>query len=160
VQRHLTWQAVKDLRDAIARPPWLLQPTTLWACYQRLNARKVRDASPAGVLSDMVSLVRYALGHSETLQQLSIEAAARFNLWVGREKRAGRDYTDEQMRWLALIRDHVAANVEVTLDDLQEVPSFADEGGRIAANRLFGRDRLPGLLGELSDTLIGGAEAA
>jgi type I restriction enzyme, R subunit len=64
------------------------------------------------------------------------------------------------MRWLTLIRDHVAANVEVTLDDLQKVPSFSDEGGRIAANRLFGRGRLPGLLEELSDTLIGTERAA
>jgi type I restriction enzyme, R subunit len=159
-RRHLTWQAVKDLRDAMARPPWLLQPTTLWACYRRLNAGKVRDASATAVLADLVSLVRYALGQSETLQPVSADAAGRFNLWVGREKRAGRDYSDEQMRWLALIRDHVATNVEVTLDDLQEVPGFADEGGRIAANRLFGRDRLPGLLEELSDTLIGTVQAA
>jgi hypothetical protein len=50
--------------------------------------------------------------------------------------------------------------MEVTLDDLQEVPGFSDEGGRIAAGRLFGRDRLPGLLGELSDTLIGTERAA
>jgi type I restriction enzyme, R subunit len=79
---------------------------------------------------------------------------------LAREKRAGRDYTEEQIRWLTLIRDHVAANVEATLDDLQEVPTFADEGGRIAANRLFGRDRLPRLLEELSDTLIGTSQAA
>ena len=70
-QRHLSWQAVKDLRDAMARPPWLLQPIALWACYRRLNASKVRDASPASVLTDLVALVRYALGHSKTLQPLS-----------------------------------------------------------------------------------------
>ena len=104
-----------------------------WACYRRLNAGKVRVHRRLPFWPTSASLVRYALGHSETLQPMSAEAVARFNLWVGREKRAGRDYSDEQMRWLALIRDHVAANVEVTLDDLQEVPSFADEGGRIAA---------------------------
>ena len=158
-QRHLTWQAVKDLRDAMARPLGCCS-RRLWACYRRLNASKVRDASPASVLTDLVALVRYALGHSETLQPLSADVAGRFNLWIGREKRAGREYSPEQMRWLTLIRDHVAANVEVTLDDLQEVPDFADQGGRIAANRLFGRERLPGLLDELSDTLIGTAAAA
>ncbi len=144
----------------MARPPWLLQPPELWACYKRLTAGKVRDASPASVLTDLIALVRYALGHTETLQPLSTDAAARFNLWIGREKRAGRDYEDEQMRWLALIRDHVAANVEVTLDDLQDAPVFADQGGRIAATRLFGRERLPALLEDLSDTLIGTKEAA
>jgi type I restriction enzyme R subunit len=160
VRRHLGWQAVKDLRDAMARPPWLLQPIALWACYRRLNASKVRDASPASVLTDLVALVRYALGHSDTLQPLSADVAGRFNLWIGRERRAGREYSPEQIRWLTMIRDHVAANVEVTLDDLQEVPDFADQGGRIAANRLFGRERLPALLDELSDTLIGTAAAA
>jgi hypothetical protein len=68
--------------------------------------------------------------------------------------------TERSCAGWSLIRDHVATNVEVTLDDLQEVPGFSDEGGRIAAGRLFGRHRLPVLLGELSDALLGTGRAA
>jgi len=153
-QRRLTWKAVTDLRDAIARPPWLLEPAILWGCYKRLNAGKVRERAPGNVLSDMVALVRFAIGEADTLQPLSADVEQRFNLWIGREKNAGRTYSDEQMRWLHLIRDHIAANVEMTLDDLQEIPSFADGGGRIAANRVFGKERVAVLIDELNGALV------
>jgi type I restriction enzyme R subunit len=152
--RRLTYQAVKDLADAMARPPWLLSPPQVWASYKRLDRAKVRDATPERLLTDVVALVRYALGQSETLEPFSVDVAQRFNLWLGREKNAGRDYTGEQMRWLQLIRDHVAANAEITVGDLQESPDLAAEGGRIAANRAFGAERVTALVDELSDALV------
>ena len=152
--RRLTYQAVKDLADAMARPPWLLSPPQIWASYKRLDRARVRDASPERLLTDVVALIRFALGRTETLEPFSVDVERRFNLWLGREKNAGRDYTDEQMRWLKLIKDHVAANAEITLDDLQDSPSFTDQGGRIAAARTFGAQRIAALLDELSDALV------
>ena len=152
--RRLTYQAVKDLADVMARPPWLLSPPQIWASYKRLDRAKVRDASPERLLTDVVALIRFALGRTETLEPFSVDVERRFNLWLGREKNAGRDYTDEQMRWLRLIKDHVAANAEITLDDLQDAPSFTDQGGRIAAARAFGAQRIAALLDELSDVLV------
>lgn len=156
-RRRLTSAAVRDLRDAMVRPPWLLEPQEVWGCYKRLYGAtgRVREPSPSRILTDVVALVRFALDQTDVLQPLKSDIEARFNLWLGREKKAGREYSDEQLRWLMLIRDHIAANVEMTLDDLQELPDFADRGGRIAANRLFGKDRLPALIDELNDTLIG-----
>jgi type I restriction enzyme, R subunit len=58
------------------------------------------------------------------------------------------------MIWLKLIKGYVAANAEITLDDLQDAPSLADRGGRIAAARAFGAHRLGELLDELSDALV------
>jgi type I restriction enzyme R subunit len=109
-----------------------LQPERPYGrAIRRLNAGKVHDASPTTILADLVSLVRYLRGHgqSETLQLLSAEAAGRFNLWIGREKRAGPGYSDEQMRWMGgNPRPRGSEWGEVTLDDLQEVPSVCDEG--------------------------------
>jgi len=152
--RRLTYQAVKDLADAMARPPWLLSPPQVWASYKRLDRAKVRDAAPERLLTDVVSLVRYALGQSETLEPFSVDVERRFNLWLGREKNAGRDYTGDQMRWLNLIRDHVAANAEITVADFQDAPDLAAEGGRLAANRVLGAERVAVLLDELSDALV------
>jgi len=36
-QRRLTCQALEDLRDALRRPPWLLEPPDVWRAYRRLN---------------------------------------------------------------------------------------------------------------------------
>jgi len=125
--KRLTYASLEELRDAMLKTPWLLQPLSLWSAYRRLQGDRVR-ANPAKTLTDVVALVRFALGQAETLAPLSSDMAGRFNLWLGRERRAGRDYTEEQLGWLEAIRDYLAANVEVTKADIQE--NFAAKGGR------------------------------
>ena len=150
--RHLTYAAVDELREALRRPPWLLEPVDIWRAYKRLADNKVRG-NPAGTLADIVMLVRYALGQSEVLEPLPSLVAGRFNLWLGREEKAGRAYSDEQRAWLAAIRDHLAVNIEVAPADLTEAPEFTARGGLVKARTLFGT-RLPELLGELTDALV------
>jgi type I restriction enzyme R subunit len=87
------------------------------------------------------------------LQPIRAQCAWRFNLWVGREKEAGRIYTEEQMAWLTLIRDHIAANAEVAARDFMDIPAFADRGGIVKARLLFG-ERLPALLDDLTNALV------
>jgi type I restriction enzyme, R subunit len=89
VQRRFTYQALDDLRDAMRSPPWLLQPPDIWRAYKRLSAGKVRG-NPAGTPADIVMLVRYAIGETEALEPLPGLVAGRFNLWLGREEKAGR----------------------------------------------------------------------
>ncbi|HYM30818.1 MAG TPA: type I restriction-modification enzyme R subunit C-terminal domain-containing protein, partial [Candidatus Cybelea sp.] len=152
--RRLTYGMIKELADAMARPPWLLSPPQVWASYRRLDRARVRDAAPERLLTDLVALVRFALGQSDVLEPFGHGVEQRFNLWLGREKKAGRDYSDAQMDWLRLIKEHVAANVEITADDLQQTPAFTDRGGRIAAARAFGKERLGELLDDLSSALV------
>lgn len=150
--RRLTYESLEELRAALARPPWLLEPAAMWNAYKRLSKGEIRS-DPGRVLTDIVALVRYALGQSESLAPLSTEVARRFNLWLGREERAGRTYTDEQRAWLEAIRDHLAANIDVHTRDLQELPQFTERGGVVAAQAAFGA-RLPELIEELTDALV------
>lgn len=151
-QKRLTYEAVDDLREALKRPPWLLEPVDIWRAYRRLAADKVRG-NPAGTLADIVMLVRYAMGEAESLEPLSSLVAGRFNLWLGREEKAGRTYSDEQRAWLLAIRDHLAVNIEIRPEDIMEAPEFASRGGMIKARGLFGQ-RLPVLLNELTEVLV------
>ena len=150
--RRLTYAAIEELRDTMRKPPWLLEPVAIWAAYKRLSGGRI-TAHPARVLTDIVALVRYALGQRETLQPLSSDMAGRFNLWLGREKTAGRDYSSEQIGWLEAIRDHLAANIDLSLRDLQEEPGFSARGGVVAARRIFG-DRLTMIVEELPEALV------
>jgi type I restriction enzyme R subunit len=84
-------------------------------------------------------LVRYASGFDNVLEPLPSKVAGKFNLWLGREQRAGRAYTDEQLAWLTAIRDHLAVNAEVTVRDLQDVAAFGDKGGILRARALLAR---------------------
>lgn len=151
-QQRLTYQNLEELHAAMMRPPWLLQPPALWNAYRRLQGDKVRG-NPAKVLTDIVALVRFAIGSAETLGPLSMDMAGRFNLWLGREKRAGREYTQEQLGWLEAIRDHLAANIEVSLRDLQDFPQFTARGGVIAARKAFG-SQLETVIGDVTEALV------
>lgn len=151
-QRRLTYEAVDDLKEALKRPPWLLQPPDIWRAYKRLTADKVRG-NPAGTLADIVMLVRYAVGQTETLEPLSSLIAGRFNLWLGREEKAGRSYSEDQKAWLTAIRDHLSVNTEIRAVDLMEAPELSGRGGIVRARALFGA-RLPALLDELTETLV------
>lgn len=150
-QRRLTYDAVEDLREALKRPPWLLEPVDIWRAYKRLSAEKVRG-NPAGTLADIVMLVRYAIGEAESLESLPAVIAGRFNLWLGREEKAGRTYTDEQRSWLMAIRDHIGVNVEIRPEDMMDAPEFSGRGGIVKARALCGA-RLSGLLDELTEAL-------
>ena len=105
------------------------------------------------MLTDIVALVRYALGKQESLAPLSADMAGRFNLWLGREKTQGRNYSPEQLAWLEAIRDHVAANIDIELRDLQELPQFTGRGGIMAARQAFGA-RLDETFNDLTDALV------
>jgi type I restriction enzyme R subunit len=151
-QRWLTYAMLQELRQAMARPPWLLDDKAVWACYRRLHAGQTR--APSGLLTDLVGLVRYAIGARAVLAPFASDVNRNFELWLGREKRAGRAYTEAQMDWLRLIKDWVASNVELTLADLREASDFSARGGTARARTLFGAERLPALVDELTDALV------
>jgi type I restriction enzyme, R subunit len=109
--------------------------------------------NPAGTLADIVMLVRYALGQSDALEPMSSLTAGRFNLWLGREEKAGRVHSAEQRAWLMAIRDHLSVNVEIRPEDMMDAPEFSGRVGIVRARALFGA-RLPGLLDDLTDRLV------
>lgn len=57
----------------------------------------------------------------------------------------------EQLKWLEMIRDHIAANLGIEPDDFEYAP-FAQEGGLGKVYQLFG-EHLPEMLASLNDAL-------
>ena len=64
---------------------------------------------------------------------------------------AASTFSDEQIIWLKLIRDHIATSLSIETDDLELSP-FNQQGGLGKAHQLFG-DQLPKLLDELNTVL-------
>lgn len=139
-KQKLTYAAIKELTQKLTDPPHYLTTADVWQAYKRLDAAKVRGAPVDQQLTEIISLVRYALGMDEVLEPFGIRVEQRFNLWIGRQKKAGRDFTEEQLAWLKAIALFIAANAEVTTQDIKTVPAFADKGGLIKAQKLFGAD--------------------
>lgn len=152
-KRRLTYASIKELATKLSDPPHHLTTADVWQAYKRLEATLVRGAPSDKVLTDIISLVRFATGQSELLEPYSARVDQRFNLWVGRQKNAGRVFTAEQMDWLRAIKDYLAANVEIAPADLMRDHPFTAWGGVVTARRLFGVE-LNGMLDELTEALV------
>lgn len=152
-RQRLTYAAIKELAQKLTDPPHYLTTADVWQAYKRLDAAKVKGAPVDQQLTEIVSLVRYALGQDTVLEPFVTKVEQRFNLWLGREKNAGRDYSAEQTEWLRLIANFIAANAEIGMRDFMEVPSLADKGGILKARELFGTD-LDGVLDDLQGALV------
>ncbi|MBA2496602.1 MAG: restriction endonuclease subunit R, partial [Acidimicrobiia bacterium] len=148
--KRLTYRDVKELAEAIGRPPHRWTPERLWDAYATLDASKVRG-SAGTVLTNIVSLVRFTLGADAELAPFPDQVAERFDAWLLQQKDAGRTFTDEQVTWLRLIRDHLAASLSIEPQELLD-PPFSQRGGLGRARALFGRD-LEGLLSELTEVV-------
>jgi type I restriction enzyme R subunit len=149
----LTYAHLQELAHTLTSPPWVLDTALVWQAYKRLDAAKVRGEPMEKVLTELVVLVRYAIGQTDALESFAFGVEQRFNLWIGRQKKAGREFTDEQMRWLQLIKRFVTQNVDVAPRDLLEAPTFTHEGGLVKARQLFGKDQLAPMLNDLSEAL-------
>lgn len=151
--QRLTYTAIKELARALTDPPRYLTTADVWQAYKRLDASKVKGAPVDQQLTEIVSLVRFALGYDAVLEPFASKVEQRFNLWVGREKNAGREYSAEQMTWLRAIAGFIAANAEIGPSDFMDVPSLSEKGGILKARQLFGGD-LNELLEELQGALV------
>jgi type I restriction enzyme R subunit len=152
-KRRLTYASIRELALKLGDPPHHLTAADVWQAYRRLQASLVRGAPSDKVLTDIISLVRFATGQADVLEPYAARVEQRFNLWIGRQKKAGRDFDEDQMNWLRAIRDYLAANVEIAPADLMRDQPFSDWGGVVAARRLFGAE-LNGMLDELTEALV------
>lgn len=151
--RRLTYEAIKELAEAIQKPPYSLTTEKVWQAYERLESGRVRGAGAQRLLTDLVSLLRFALEREDVLEPFSAVVDYRFESWLAEQREAGRVFTAEQLEWLRLIKDHVAASVSVEPEDFEYSP-FHEKGGPVKARQLFG-DELEPLLNELTGALVG-----
>jgi type I restriction enzyme R subunit len=77
----LSLKDLRQLRDALARPPLAATPEQIWRAYQAVEADKVKRTG-GSVLTDLVSLVRHALRPSSILMPYPEELLERYNAWL------------------------------------------------------------------------------
>ena len=126
-------------------------PDELWAAYRKLESSKVRGAAANHILTDLVSLVRFAMHQDNELVPFPEKVQVNFRAWVEQQQDSGKSFTAEQRKWLEMIRDHIAANLLIETDDFDYAP-FAQAGGIGKVWQLFGDD-LTKILDELNEAL-------
>ena len=152
-QRHLTYEQIKQLAEAIERPPYGLNPDLVWQAYEQLDKSRVKGAGPQKLLTNIVSLVRFAMGESPVLSPFSDTVNERFDAWVSRAEANGRKFTPEQIEWFMMIKEHISTSLGIGMNDFDYAP-FHERGGMMRAYKLFGQD-LGNILSELNEALAG-----
>ena len=152
-RRELTLDMIEELHDALSRPPLMLTTEKLWSAYARVQESKVRGNGVRRQLTDLVSLVRFALGMDEELRPFADSVDKRFADWVFRHNaRRATAFTSEQMEWLRLVKDHIASSCRIERDDF-DYAQLADKGGLQKAWNVFD-GQLDELLAEMNEELV------
>ena len=138
-KQRLTFEAVKELAEAIHQPPRLWTESQLWSAYAALEKSRVKGASGKRILTDLVSLVRFAIHQDNELIPCPERVNANFRAWLARQESSGKKFTEEQRRWLEMIKDHIAASLGIEPGDFEYAP-FAQHGGLGKVHQLFGAE--------------------
>ena len=148
----LKFEDVKAFADALHAPPLNIDEGALWQAYATLRKDKVKGATQRRLLTDMVSLVRFAMQQTNELVPYPERVQANFKAWLAQHQQAsGNAFNPEQQHWLEMIRDHIAANLGIEIDDFEYAP-FNAQGGLGKVHQLFGAE-LPKVIEELNREL-------
>jgi type I restriction enzyme R subunit len=145
----LSLKELRQLRDALARPPLAATPEQLWRAFQAVEAEKVKGTG-GEVLTDLVALVRHALMPAMTLVPYREELRERYRQWLN-ERDADKAFTPEQREWLDRMAEHIATSLAIAPEDF-EAGWFGQHGSLGRAHALFG-DKLKPLMTELNERL-------
>jgi len=137
----------------LCKPPLMLTTERLWSAYARVQAGQVKGTDSKRQLTDLVSLVRFALGLDTELKPFADEVDKRFQAWIWRHNaQRGTAFSPEQTEWLRLMKDHIANSCQISRDDF-DYAQLADMGGLQKAWGLFGKD-LDTLMNEMNLELV------
>ena len=110
----------------------------LWDCYAIKQPDKVKRGTMVQ-LADLVSLIRFETGATDTLVPFAERVSYNFQQWSFRRNAGAVHFTEEQMEWLRLIKDHIAASLSVEPEDLDLSP-FDHRGGLGRFYEVFGEE--------------------
>ena len=125
-----------------------IAPLNVWQAYQQLG--KTEGAAKTE-LTALVALIRKVCGIDEKLTDYSKSVDRNFQNWVFGKQAGALKFTEEQMQWLRMIKDHVATSFHLEREDFEMSP-FDAMGGPGKVYELFG-DGINPLLEELNEAL-------
>lgn len=138
--RKLTYKFIDELNQKLKNEN--LYISDIWRAFAFTEKNKVKlIKNPEKQLTNLIQLVRFALGQDKELQDFSSIANSRFNLWRGRQIKKGITFSEEQDRFLEIIKDNIISNACIEVDDIQNM--CYDEGGIFKAKKLFGENLEP-----------------
>ena len=123
----------------------------LWDCYAIKKPEKVKRGTVAK-LADLVSIIRFEMGYADNLTPFADRVNYNFMQWTLRCNAGAVHFTDEQMEWLRLVKDHIAVSLSIEPSDLDLNP-FDRKGGLGRFYEVFG-ENYEAILTEMNIELV------
>ena len=149
--RDVTFQMIKEIFDKLKNDKPVLAPYYVWDAYSQLE--EVKGDKPKSELTALVSLIRRVCKIDKKLESYNNVVNMNFQKWVFGKQAGTLKFTEEQMNWLRMLKDHVSGSFHIEIDDLDYTP-FDSKGGRGKMWQLFG-ENMNGIIDELNEALAG-----
>lgn len=151
-RKELTYEKIRELADTLTAPPYNLRTEEVWEAYEQLESSKVKGKHEKQLLTDIISIIRFEMGESDKLEPFDQEVEERFQNWLENYQTEDDTFTQQQLDWLNMMKEHIATSAAIEKSDLQLEP-FNQRGGIHRAHELFGDD-LDYLINELNRELV------
>jgi len=123
----------------------------LWDCYAIKKPEKVKRGIMAQ-LTDLISIIRFEMGYTDKLTPFADKVNFNFMQWTFRKNTGAVHFTEEQMEWLRMIKDHIITSLSILPEDLDLTP-FDQRGGLAAFYSAFG-EKYESILNEMNIELV------
>ena len=123
----------------------------LWDCYAIKQPDKVKRSAMTQI-TDLISIIRFEMGYADTLMSFADKVNYNFMQWTFKKNAGHIQFTEEQMDWLRLIKDHIVASLSILPEDLELTP-FDRKGGLLGFYDAFG-DEYEKILQEMNEELV------
>ncbi|WP_320996926.1 DEAD/DEAH box helicase family protein, partial [Enterocloster bolteae] len=123
----------------------------LWDCYAIKKPDKVKKGVMAQ-LTDLISIIRFEMGYTDQLSPFADKVNYNFMKWTLRRNAGAVHFTEVQMEWLRLIKDHIASSLSILPEDLDLTP-FDKKGGLLGFYEAFG-EQYEEILEEMNIELV------
>lgn len=149
-KQHIMYEQIQELAEKMSRSG--LNSTIVWKAYAQLEKSKVRGEASDKLLTNIISLVRFAIGRQQELTPFDQTVEKNFNTWIENQKNSGIDYTEDQLKWLDMIKKHISYSAGIEKEDFEGTP-FNQYGGLYKAHQVFG-EKFELILEEMNYALI------
>ncbi len=149
-RRNITFKMIKEVMEKLKLEKPQLAPDYVWNAYTAIE--EVKSNQPKDELTALVSLIRRVCGIDKQLKAFDKTIDENFKTWIFKQNAGQHNrFTQEQMDWLRMIKDHVVSSYHIEIDDLDYTP-FDAQGGRGKMYQLFGKE-MEEIINELNEVL-------
>lgn len=125
---------LRELVDEMKKEDARFTPDNLWRNFYILSPERCQTLEKTRTsVGDVIQLVKYAMGRCDKLERFSGVARQRFELWLGRKKKAGVEFSPRQKELLRKIGETVAdyltyRRAEFCVHDASFIPQCVKNG--------------------------------